>query len=68
MKFKARHTFFILSVLFLIYTISIYLEPYNLNNNSAKTKNIINGKLVWQKYNCQSCHQLFLLLQISVQG
>ncbi len=59
MKFKARYTFFILSVLFLIYTISIYLNPYNLENNNTSTKKIINGRLVWQKYNCQSCHQLY---------
>jgi nitric oxide reductase subunit C len=59
MKFKARHTFFILSVLFLVYTVSIYLEPYQLKDNDTNTKNVINGRLVWQKYNCQSCHQLY---------
>jgi nitric oxide reductase subunit C len=38
------------------------MRPYsiaeNINFNKAKAGE---GKLVWQKYNCQSCHQLYSL-------
>lgn len=44
----------------MVYSFSIYLTPFfiladkNLNLNEAKS-----GLLVWQKYNCQACHQLY---------
>lgn len=60
MKLKARHTFFILSILFLIYSFSIYLKPLEANKEEKYNKETAaNGRLVWQQYNCQSCHQLF---------
>lgn len=61
MKLKARHTFFILSLLFLVYSFSIYLKPLSVYPD----KDVYNkteagkGRMVWQKYNCQSCHQLY---------
>lgn len=60
MKLKARHTFFILSALFLIYSFSIYLKPLSVNDDTKFNKDIAaKGRLVWQNYNCQSCHQLY---------
>ncbi|MCC6182297.1 MAG: cytochrome c [Bacteroidia bacterium] len=60
MKLKARHTFFILSALFLIYSVSIYLKPLSVNTDDRFDKTAAaNGKLVWQTYNCQACHQLY---------
>ncbi len=59
MKLKARHTFFILSTLFLLYSFSIYLKPLTINDTRYDKVTAANGRLVWQKYNCQSCHQLF---------
>lgn len=57
MKIKPLHIFIFLVLLFLTYSFTIYLQPgfkSNANDNMAA-----NGKLVWQKYNCQSCHQLY---------
>jgi nitric oxide reductase subunit C len=49
--------FLLLSVLFIVSSISIYLQPFfAYNGNSAASGS---GRLVWQKYNCQSCHQLY---------
>lgn len=59
MKLKARHIFFILSILFLIYSFSIYLTPISIHEGKFNKTTAANGRLVWQKYNCQSCHQLF---------
>jgi nitric oxide reductase subunit C len=62
MKFKARHTFFILCTLFLIYSFSIYMQPISVSPNSNfDVKVAAEGRLVWQKYNCQTCHQLYSL-------
>lgn len=60
MKFKARHIFLLLSILFLIYSFSIYLNPLNGADDKSYNKNLASyGRLVWQKYNCQSCHQFY---------
>lgn len=60
MKFRARHIFLILSILFLAYSFSIYLQPFNTTENNSLNKELVSqGRLVWQKYNCQSCHQFY---------
>jgi nitric oxide reductase subunit C len=60
MKLKARHTFFILSALFLIYSFSIYLKPLSVNDDTKYNKETAaRGRLVWQNNNCQCCHQLY---------
>lgn len=59
MKVKARHTFILLSLLFLLYSLSIYLQPVESSRESFSREKASTGRLVWQKYNCQSCHQLF---------
>ena len=60
MQLKPRHIFFTLCSLFLLYSIYIYLGP--LRNTKAQEHpkdKIAEGRLVWQKYNCQACHQLY---------
>lgn len=46
--------------LFLLYSLSIYFWPLSYKTSSSFNNNkAVHGKLIWQKYNCQSCHQLF---------
>ncbi len=52
---KPIFVFTLICSAFLVYSFSIYLQPVSL----AKSRLPGEGKLVWQKYNCQSCHQLF---------
>lgn len=60
MRIKAPHIFIMLSILFLVYSFSIYLNPRPSAGSDQYNKTIAaDGKLVWQKYNCQSCHQLY---------
>lgn len=62
MKFKAKHVFFILSTSFLIYSFSIYIKPLSIEEDSRFNREYASeGRLVWQSYNCQSCHQLYSL-------
>lgn len=60
MKFQPLRVFLSLSLLFLIYSFSIYLFPLSCEKwPEEQLKKAINGRLVWQKYNCQSCHQFY---------
>lgn len=60
MKLKAKHVFFSLCSFFILYSFNIYLKPLNQSKNSENNKSTVaKTRLVWQKYNCQSCHQLF---------
>lgn len=62
MKFKPRNIFFILSASFLIYSFSIYMKPLSIKEDLRFDKKLASeGRLVWQEYNCQSCHQLYSL-------
>lgn len=60
MKIKPIHIFSLLCLAFLIFSFGIYLKPI-----TAKTSGNVNvskaseGRLIWQKYNCQACHQLY---------
>ena len=57
---KPIHLFFSLCFLFLIYTLSIYLTPLTVAKMSTiDSEKAVSGRIVWQKYNCQSCHQLY---------
>lgn len=55
---KPIHIFLTLVILYLTFSISIYTKP---NRIKKDTENILakEGRLVWQKYNCQGCHQLY---------
>lgn len=61
---KAIHIYIvlILILIFIGYTIVIYTQPTrNITNYPFNLKNAQAGRLVWQNYNCQSCHQLYSL-------
>jgi nitric oxide reductase subunit C len=60
MKLKVIHIFSALCVLFLIYSFSIYMMPMRDSKNYAHNSELASqGRLTWQKYNCQACHQLY---------
>lgn len=60
MKLTATHIFLFLCISFLVYSFSIYLEPLSENETVRFDKvKASDGRIVWQKYNCQSCHQLY---------
>ena len=49
-----------LLVMFLVYTASVYTKGTELSeNNPMLDTAAIQGKVLWQKYNCASCHQLY---------
>lgn len=60
-KFSVPGVIFItLCVLFLLFSFSIYLKPLQVNAyRGINAEMASEGRLVWQKYNCQSCHQLY---------
>lgn len=60
MELKARHVFLFLCIVFIAYSANIYLMPMNADTSKKKNNSAIaNGRLIWQKYNCQACHQLY---------
>lgn len=60
MKFRSAHLFIILSISFLLYSFSIYLKPLSVKKDiKFDMAKAAEGRLVWQKNNCQSCHQLY---------
>ncbi len=49
-----------LCMLFLFYSFTIYLQPlYTPSIPNINITKASEGRLVWQKYNCQACHQLY---------
>lgn len=60
MKLKPIHIFIALCCAFLIFSFSIYLRPLSVTEYKGIDKNkAAEGRLIWQKYNCQCCHQLY---------
>lgn len=60
MKIRPVHIFSFLCLSFIVYSFSIYLIPSFGNCPKTETSEATaQGRLVWQKYNCQSCHQLY---------
>lgn len=54
--------FVTLCLAFLVYSGIIYIGSANHTLKSMKSKvSSSKGKLIWQKYNCQSCHQIYSL-------
>lgn len=53
--------FGILTTAFLTFSLTIYLSPHSkaVAHHDYNTSLADTGKLVWQKYNCQSCHQIY---------
>lgn len=56
MRVTPLYIFIFLCLSFIAYSLSIYIShpSENKKNNEAAA-----GRLVWQKYNCQACHQLY---------
>ncbi|MBW7845188.1 MAG: cytochrome c [Bacteroidia bacterium] len=60
MSFKPLYIFIALCISYLLYTAYIYTMPiYKVQKGKQENTKAGNGKLVWQKFNCQSCHQLY---------
>ncbi len=60
MEFQPKYVFVLLLISFLIYSLQIYLQPLQqVQINFISNEKAIRGRLVWQKYNCQSCHQFY---------
>ncbi len=60
MKLSTSHLFILLCFSFLVYSFRIYAFPLSASKNVRfDIKKASNGRIVWQKYNCQSCHQLY---------
>lgn len=52
--------FGVLVIAFFAFSINIYLAPLSAEVTDNYDVTLADkGKLVWQKYNCQSCHQLY---------
>ena len=51
-----KYVLLALCAAFLAYSFSLYLQPALAPPESRKGAE---GRLVWQRYNCQSCHQLY---------
>ena len=60
MKIKVRHIFSLLCLAFLMFSLRIYVYPLKkLKAQEFNKVSAVEGRLVWQKYNCQCCHQLY---------
>lgn len=60
MNLKEKHKVLIVSILlasFLFYSILLYSTLPVANNKSSIAAQ--QGKMVWQKYNCNACHQIY---------
>lgn len=52
--------FIVLCLLFLVFSFSIYLKPYSISELKGNDSELAGkGRLIWQKYNCHACHQLY---------
>ncbi|MBI2259694.1 MAG: cytochrome c [Flavobacteriia bacterium] len=63
MQVKPIYIFVLLSVLFLTYSSVLYLsdEKEIIIQRATKKDFSAEGKLIFQKYNCQACHQIYSL-------
>ncbi len=51
--------FLFLAVSFLAYTTHLYTLGESVKRRNIDYSKASEGRLVWQKYNCQSCHQFY---------
>lgn len=60
MKATPTYIFVLLCLSFLVYSFTIYIKPsQQIQTPKFDASVAAAGKLIWQKYNCQSCHQLY---------
>ena len=55
---KPIYVFVILCISFLVFSSGIYFSEGEIQQKEF-SKEVADGKMVWQKHNCQSCHQIF---------
>jgi len=59
MKVKTRILVFsLLLLLYAVYSAKIYISDEG-SQITGNTDAAVQGKMLWQKHNCQSCHQLY---------
>jgi nitric oxide reductase subunit C len=54
-----RIAFFTIVILALVYTYMVYTAGTNNQDGELLSAKAADGKLLWQHYNCQACHQLY---------
>ncbi|MFN3444197.1 MAG: c-type cytochrome [Bacteroidia bacterium] len=60
MRITPTYLFILLCAGFLVYSFTIYIKPsQQIKTQQFDASIAAEGKLIWQKYNCQSCHQLY---------
>ncbi|MCU0359197.1 MAG: cytochrome c [Bacteroidia bacterium] len=59
MNLVLRITYVLLCSLFIWYTFNIYARAGEKRADDFDTNKAASGRLVWQNYNCQACHQLY---------
>jgi nitric oxide reductase subunit C len=60
MRITPTYLFVLLCSGFLVYSFTIYIKPsQHIKTQQFDASIAAEGKLIWQKYNCQSCHQLY---------
>ncbi|MBI1837630.1 MAG: c-type cytochrome [Flavobacteriia bacterium] len=60
MKIKPIYIFIILVISYLIYSFTLYYNSFSkVEVKAYSNEKAIEGRLVFQKYNCQDCHQLY---------
>lgn len=60
MKLGPTSLFVILCLMFLCYSLIIYLMPTpEIKRSTFNPKNASIGRLIWQNNNCHTCHQLY---------
>lgn len=59
-KFNPLYVFIVLVISYLIYSFVLYSNSFSKTEIKAYVEDVaIEGRLVFQKYNCQDCHQLY---------
>lgn len=60
MKIKPLFVFIFLSISFLIYSFFLYKKSFvKIEKRDISIELATKGRLIFQKYNCQDCHQLY---------
>lgn len=59
MKRGVPAVFFVLTAAYLIFSGFLYAGAGFNEKSPASPDDFVQGKKLWQKYNCQSCHQIY---------
>ncbi|HSI89840.1 MAG TPA: cytochrome c [Adhaeribacter sp.] len=58
-KNNKKIVYTIMGTLFLVFSGLVYLEDVPEIHTKAPAPQVAHGKMLWQKHNCSSCHQLY---------